>query len=160
MPAYGKIDPYNNRPRDILSQIKLFQKAKKSTIPNLPNIARFFNNLEKRLENLDRQLDYDEYIRIVRENAKEIREKVLKYLMVRRTRTENAKYYADDLTHNKLKFPDIEKPYPFYYQLNATEDAVFSQTIKLITHDFKYARYTPMLYYKGKLTQPEDPKPI
>ena len=80
--------PYNNSPRDILSQIKLFQNAKKSTIPNLPNLEAFFTALEKKLKNLDRQKDYDEYIRIVKENAKEIREKVLKYLMVRRTRTE------------------------------------------------------------------------
>ena len=30
--------PYNNSPKDILSQIKLFQKAKKSTIPNLADM--------------------------------------------------------------------------------------------------------------------------
>lgn len=40
--------PYNNSPRDILSQIKLFQKAKKSTIPNLPDLESFFNRLDKK----------------------------------------------------------------------------------------------------------------
>ena len=54
--------PYNNSPRDILSQIKLFQNAKKSTIPNLPNLEAFFGGLEKKLKKLDRQRDRDEYI--------------------------------------------------------------------------------------------------
>ena len=34
--------PYNNSPKDILSQLKLFQKARKSTIPNLPDLEKFF----------------------------------------------------------------------------------------------------------------------
>ncbi len=35
--------PYNNTPKDILSLLKLFQKAKKSTIPNLPDLEGFFS---------------------------------------------------------------------------------------------------------------------
>jgi len=85
--------PYNNTPKDILSLLKLFQKAKKSTIPNVPNLESFFSQLEKKIKNLDRKKDYSEYINTVRENAREIRDKVLKYLMVRRTRTEIEKYF-------------------------------------------------------------------
>ena len=80
--------PYNNAPKDILSLLKLFQKARKSTIPNLPDMEGFFNGLDKKLKKLDRQKDYGKYINTVKENARELREKVLKYLMVRRTRTE------------------------------------------------------------------------
>ena len=148
--------PYNNSPKDILSQIKLFQKSRKSTIPNLPDLEKFFSSLDQRLKNIDRQREQNEYIKIQRENAKEIREKVLKYLMVRRTRSEIVRYFADDLKKNNLKFPDVADPKPFYYQLNDKEDEIFSRTIELITNQFKYARYTPMLYYKGKLTQPEE----
>lgn len=147
--------PYNNSPKDILSQIKLFQKARKSTIPNLPDLEKFFNGLDRRLKALDRQRDYSDYIKTVKENAKEIREKVLKYLMVRRTRSEIMKYFGEDLAKQKLKFPDVEKPEPFFYELNDEEDVVFSRTIELIAHKFKYARYTPMLYYKGEVSQPE-----
>lgn len=39
--------PYNNSPWDILSEIKLFQNAKKSTIPNLPDLNGFFSRLAK-----------------------------------------------------------------------------------------------------------------
>lgn len=148
--------PYNNSPKDILSQMKLFQNARKSTIPNLPDLERFFSSLAKRLKDLDRKNDYKEYIEVVKNNAKEIREKVLKYLMVRRTRTEIVKYFAEDLKNQNLKFPEVEKPEPLYYQLNDKEDEVFTKTIELATKKFKYARYTPMLYYKGDITQPEE----
>lgn len=150
--------PYNNSPKDILSQIKLFQKTRKSTIPNLPDLESFFAGLDRKLKNLDRQIDYQEYIHTVKENAKEIREKVLKYLMVRRTRLEIAKYFATDLEKQKLKFPDIENPQPLYYQLNKEEDEIFNQTIELISRKFNYARYTPLLpkYYKGKIDQLEE----
>src|SRR3989338_4359375 len=148
--------PYNNSPKDILSQIKLFQKVRKSTIPNLLDLEQFFASLEKKLKNLDRQRDYTDYIKFVKENAKEIREKVLKYLMVRRTRTEITKYFAEDLASQKLRFPDIEKPEAAFYELNDEEDVVFTKTIELIAKKFKYARYTPILYYKGEVSQPEE----
>lgn len=150
--------PYNNSPKDILSQIKLFQKARRSTIPSLPDIEGFFNGLDRKLKNLDRQSEYSEYIRIVKENAKEIREKVLKYLMVRRTRTEISKYFADDLAQQNLKFPEIDDPKPLFYQLNEEEDKIFTSTIEMISKKFTYARYTPLLpkYYKGSIDQLEE----
>src|SRR3989344_347310 len=145
--------PYNNSPKDILSQIKLFQKPKKSTIPNLPNLEIFFSSLEKRLKGLDRQRDRAEYLNTVRNNAKEIREKVLKYLMVRRTRSEIINYFSKDLEKQNLKFPDVADPEPILYQLDREEDAIFTTTIESITQKFKYARYMPLTYYKGEVSQ-------
>jgi len=148
--------PYNNSPKDILSQIKLFQKSKKSTIPGMPNLEAFFNGLEKKLKELDRQKDFQKYISIVKENSKEIREKVLKHLMVRRTRNEITNYFEKDLRNQGLKFPEIEKPEPLFYELDEFEDDIFNKTIELITQKFKYTRYTPLLpkYFKGKTDQP------
>lgn len=148
--------PLNNFPKDILSQVKLFQKAKKSTIPNMPNLEGFFNRLDNRLKELDRQKDYDKYIQTVKENAKETRDKVIKYLIVRRTRSEIIKYFAEDLKQQKLKFPEVADLEPVLYQLNDKEDKVFSKTIELVATKFSYSRYTPMLYYEGKITQPEE----
>lgn len=148
--------PYNNSPKDILSQIKLFQKARKSTIPNLSDLETFFSSLDRKLKNLDRQRDYSEYLRVVKENAKEIREKVLKYLMVRRTRSEIVRYFAKDLEKQKLRFPEVADPEPIFYQLNEIENKIFNKTIELVTRHFTYSRYTPMLYYKGVVTQPEE----
>ncbi len=141
--------PFNNTPKDILSQIKLFQNGKRSTIPNIPNLEAFFNRLEQKISTLDSEKDYPKYMQAVKENAREIRESVLKYLMVRRTRKEIEKYFADDLKKQNLKFPEVENPEAVFYQLNQQESEVFNQTTKLITRKFKYARYTPMLYYQG-----------
>ena len=148
--------PLNNSPADILSQIKLFQRAKRSTIPNLPDLERFFNGLTRRLKGLDRQDDYEDYMRAVSQNAIEIREKVLKYLMVRRTRAEIVKYFGEDLKRQGLRFPEVADPEPILYQLNDNEDRVFTRTMELATKKFKYARYVPMLYYEGPITQPEE----
>ena len=147
--------PYNNTPKDILSLIKLFQKAKKSTIPNLPNLEAFFSKLEGKLKKLDRKNNYDEYIKTVKGNAAEIREKVLKYLMVRRTRTEIEKYFSEDIKNQNLKFPEVKKPEPLFYELNEQEDKIFNRTIELLAKEFKYARYMPLLYFTGDIDQLE-----
>lgn len=147
--------PYNNSPKDILSQIKLFQNGRKSAIPNLPDLETFFGKLQKKLKGLDRQKDNAEYLRVVRENAHEIREKVLKYLMVRRTRTEIVRYFGKDLAAQNLRFPEVHNPEPLFYELNEQEDAIFNRTIALVSQQFTYARYTPLLYYKGKIDQLE-----
>lgn len=148
--------PYNNSPRDILAQIKLFQNARKSTIPGVPDLEEFFGKLEAKLKKVDRQKDYNKFLEIIRSNAKEIRDKVLKYLMVRRTRSEIEKYFAEDLRKNDVKFPEVEVPKPFYYQLNDEEDRVFMETVRLITQRFKYARYMPLLYLTKPITQLEE----
>ncbi|MEO0201958.1 MAG: helicase-related protein, partial [candidate division WOR-3 bacterium] len=147
--------PYNNSPKDILAQIKLFQSPKKSTIPGVPDLESFFNGLEKRLKEAYRHKDYNRFLEISRENAREIRDKVLKYIMVRRTRSEIQKYFKEDLEKNNIKFPEVEDPKPFYYQLNDEEDRIFMKTVELITQDFKYARYMPLLYLKERIPYEE-----
>lgn len=148
--------PLNNTPSDILSQIKLFQNGRNSTIPNIKNLDAFFKNLENRLKGLDRQTNKDEYIEIVRDNAKQIRDKVLKYLMVRRTRTEVDLYFKEDLKKQKLKFPEVEDPKPALYQFDDKIDYAFDFTIKALTSPaFNYSRYSPLLYLSDQkeLTQ-------
>jgi superfamily II DNA/RNA helicase/HKD family nuclease len=146
--------PLNNSPLDILSQIKLFQKGKNSTIPGLKNLENFFNSLQRRLKDLDRKDDYDAYMDIVKDNAAQIRDKVLKHIMVRRTRKEIETYFKDDLKNQGLKFPIVAPPEPIFYKLDSTLNHVFIKTIALITDElqFKYSRYTPLLYLKEELT--------
>lgn len=141
--------PYNNSPKDLLSQIKLFQSPRNSTLPGLRDLDGFFKTLENKLKGLDRQKDHDEYIAISKENAKAIRERVLKFLMVRRTRNEVITYYGEDLKKQKMHFPEVAEPCPIYYEFNEKEDEVFLKTLELVSTKFKYARYTPMLYSKG-----------
>ena len=141
--------PYNNTPGDLLALIKLFQKTRRSTIPNLPDLEGFFKGLDRKLRGLDRQADKDEYISVTKENAAIIRDRVLKHLMVRRTRKEISEYYGDDLRQQGMSFPEVAEPEPIFYEFNLEEDRIFFRTIELITRDFMYSRYTPMLHHKG-----------
>jgi len=147
--------PLNNTSKDILSQLKLFLKARNCTLPNpkVRDLERFFNRLQDRLKNLDRVSDAEEYMRVTRENAKEIRENILKYLMVRRTRSEIVKHYEGDLNKQGLRFPEMDDPKQVFYEFDKNLDTVFTETVKLITSlEFKYARYTPLIYLKEKLS--------
>ena len=76
--------------------------------------------------------------------------------MVRRTRSEIVNFFGEDLKRQKLKFPEVADPEPIFYELNDEENEIFNSTIELITKRFNYARYTPMLYYKGKIDQLEE----
>ncbi len=147
--------PLNNTPQDILSQIKLFQPGKNSTIPNVRNLEAFFGALRRKLEGLDRQKHRDQYFKTVQENARATREKILKFLMIRRTRTEIEKNYGEDLKKQGLKFPEVANPEPLFYKFNKTENEIFNETIRLLTSDFKYARYKPLEYYEGERTGQE-----
>lgn len=144
--------PYNNTPSDLLAQIKLFQKTRQSTIPNLPDVEGFFKSLDRKLKGLDRQADKEEFITVTKENAALIRDRVLKHLMVRRTRKEISEYYGDDLRQQGMSFPEVAEPQPIFYEFNPDEDRIFFRTIELVTQDFMYARYTPMLHHKGSMS--------
>jgi superfamily II DNA/RNA helicase len=76
--------------------------------------------------------------------------------MVRRTRSEIQRWFGKDLEAQKLKFPDVADPEPFFYELNSDEDDIFVKTIELFAQKFKYSRYTPLLpkYFKGEVDQP------
>ena len=146
--------PYNNTLDDIYSQLKLFQPPRNSTIPGLRNLEAFFDRLRNRLKNLHRLHDAEEYVAAVEENAHELRERVLKYIMLRRTRREIEDFYGDDLKKQKIWFPKISDPVALLYQLDRTESTVFTGTLECITSpDFHYARYQPLnpLYYTGPM---------
>lgn len=145
--------PLNNKPSDILSQIKLFQKSKNSTIPGIKDLDRFFSVLQKKLKTLDRKSDYEEYMSEVKNISHKIRDRVLKYIMVRRTRDEIKKYFQKDLNVQGLNFPDVVAPKPVLYQLDEELNTVFEKTIELITNKeiFHYSRYTPLLYLNDEL---------
>jgi len=147
--------PLNNSPRDILSQVKLFQNGKASTIPNLRNLEAFFSGLEKQLNGLDRQRDHEQYFQTVKANAKATRERVLKYLMIRRTRSEIEKYYGDDMKQQGLTFPEVKDPEPLFYKFSKQENEIFDETVRLLVTEFKYARYKPLLYFQGKRAEQE-----
>jgi len=143
--------PYNNSPKDILAQIKLFQNPRRSTIPGILDLESFFNELKGRIEKAKKSQDPEKFVEESKEVAKEIRDKVLKYIMIRRTRKDIETYFKEDLEKNNLKFPQVNDPTPVLYQLNEKEDNAFMKTIELVAKHLTYARYTPLLYLKSQI---------
>lgn len=146
--------PYNNTLDDIYSQLKLFQPPRNSTIPGLRNLEAFFEKLRNATKGLHRLNDAVAYSAAVEQSAQELRDRVLKYIMVRRTRREIEEFYGEDLKRQKIWFPKVSDPVPLLYQLNKTESTIFTNTLESVTSsDFHYARYQPLnpLYYAGPI---------
>ena len=83
-----------------------------------------------------------------------VRDKVLKHVMIRRTRKEVSKYFTEDIIKNGLKFPDVETPTPLIYEFDDALEEAFNQTI-LLLKELTYARYTPLLYLTAGASQIE-----
>ncbi len=146
--------PYNNRLDDIKNLIKLFHPITKSLIPGVTNLESYFSGLKSQLPNKRRYPE--EYKKISSRNAKEVREKILKYLMIRRTRTDIKKYFKKDLKNGNLKFPEVQKPQINYYHLDSDTDKLFHKTIKYLLKDMSYVRYSPLLELKESLKEKEE----
>ena len=142
--------PQNNYNTDIANQLYLFQSKNKSTIVNARNLELFFDNLKKNLGGLDKTSD--EYKEAIKHNSEEIRDKILREVMIRRTRTEIQKTYADDLKKQGLKFPKVSNPQKLIYEFSEEEEKVFETTIQTITK-LNYARYQPLVYVKENKLQ-------
>ena len=145
--------PLNNTVQDIFSQLKLFQVPRKSTIPGVRNLEAFFRKRRTRTSKAAKEFGKgsQEYIDVVKEIAGEVREKILKDVMVRRTRNEIMRYYAQDIKEQGLSFPKLADPQRVVYQFNNEIELVFNTTIQKL-RQFRYARYTPLLYLRKKLT--------
>jgi superfamily II DNA or RNA helicase/HKD family nuclease len=142
--------PYNNKIDDIESLLKLFQSPRKSLIPGVPNLEKFFSELKKRLKKYDK--DTVEHFKEVKQVAQLVRDKILKYVMVRRTRTEVKRFFKTDIEQQGLFFPHLEEPKRLIYQFDTKTDAIFNETIRLLKN-FNYARYTPLLYLTETLSE-------
>ena len=138
--------PLNNSISDIFAQLKLFQSPKNSTIQGIPNLEKFFNSLKKDLAQFEKNTP--EYRQAISEVSEQIREKILKHVMVRRTRADVVTYFKKDTEEQGLVFPEMYDPQKIIYQFQGRVETVFIETVDLLK-DFHYARYIPLLYYIG-----------
>lgn len=144
--CYGKkvilitATPLNNSIYDFYPLITLFQPAKNSTIPGMKNLEGFFVNARNRLKKLDKSTP--EYIEEVKNISKEVRNKVLKYILVRRTRRDVKEYFSNDIKKQGLFFPEVEAPHRIVYQYDEKTNKIFDTTISELKH-FTFARYQP-----------------
>ena len=148
--CYGKgvilitATPQNNSILDIANLITLFQDSRNSSIiPGKKNLEKYFNDLYKkvRMSNNDKS--------VVSEVAAEVRDNVLRHVLIRRTRTEIIQYYKEDLDKQGLNFPKVNDPKRLDYMYADDMEQTFNDTIELLKK-FSYARYAPLLYLKDK----------
>ncbi len=140
--------PINNYTSDIENQIYLFQSKQSGTINGIKNIEGFFRGLNSKLA--QKEKGTAEYRTQMRENSKIIRDRLIREVMIRRTRGEVQEYYSDDLEKQGLHFPSAGSPEKIIYEFDEKTDEAFRETISTIKN-FKYSRYTPLLYLKDQV---------
>ena len=139
--------PINNYTSDIENQLYLFQSKQSGTINGIRNIEGFFRGLNSKLNKLPK--GSPAYMEQLRDNSEVIRDKLLREVMIRRTRSEIEEYYAEDLKAQGLSFPKAGSPEKIIYEFDDATNEAFVETIASI-REFKYSRYTPLLYLKDK----------
>lgn len=138
--------PINNYSSDIENQLYLFQSKHNSTIAGVKNLEAFFRGLRAKEKKFVKGTP--EYLEQVRSNSEEIRDRVLRHIMIRRTRGEILTYYADDLKRQGVSFPKLGTPEPIAYLFDDDTNEAFNETVAIIKN-FKYARYKPLVYLKN-----------
>ena len=145
--------PINNYNSDIENQIYLFQDKQSGTINGVKNIEGFFRGLNSKLVSIPKGAQ--KYVDVMRENAEIIRDKLLREVMIRRTRGEIEQYYKDDLEKQGLTFPKAGSPEKIIYTFDEQTDETFTETVAAIK-DFCYARYMPLTYLKPAVQKRPD----
>jgi superfamily II DNA/RNA helicase len=144
--------PYNNNFDDLKNLIYLFQIPRDSNIPNLKNIDQFFWTIKSEMNQHNRKENYAEYKNKLQECSSKIRERLLKYLMIRRTRSEISKYFSNDIINQWLTFPEVQTPNKAMYVFNSEINTLFDTTIEHIKK-LTYSRYKPAFYLKTGWSQ-------
>ncbi len=139
--------PINYYTSDIENQLYLFQHKQSGTINGIRNLEGFFRGLESTLRKYEKGTP--EYLQQLRDNSEIIRDRLLREIMIRRTRSEITKYYTADLEKQGLSFPKVGSPEKIIYTFDEQTDEAFTETMEQIK-DFKYSRYTPLLYLRDK----------
>ncbi|EEX71351.1 helicase-related protein [Alloprevotella tannerae] len=136
--------PMNNTPADLYNEILLFQDPRHCTIDGVGNLTAFFAPLIVEFRKLRNNPEAD--IRDFKKLAEKVRDRVIKPLTVRRTRTdiENVARYNKDVNG----FPKVERPIESRYELNEHLANLFDRAMQTLDKELTYARYQAIAYLK------------
>lgn len=129
--------PFNNRPEDIYSMVKLFQIPSRSTLQTVHNLGAEFAHLihtykklrKQQRENTISDADLKLSIKTIGE---EIR-RIIGPLVIRRSRTDltTIPAYKEDLKRQKITFADMVPPMQSEYHLGNLAD-LYKETLAII----------------------------
>ncbi|MBS1573535.1 MAG: DEAD/DEAH box helicase family protein [Bacteroidetes bacterium] len=139
--------PLNNKPEDIYYLISLFQDIRNSNL-NEPNLQKYFYPHIVRYKTLIQQTPLD--LNAIQEIFTDIRDKVIKDITIRRTRTDlrRNERYAKDLTEQGITFPKVADPFANQYQLTHQLAELFIDTANTIIDKNRvdFFRYQAIAY--------------
>lgn len=139
--------PLNNRPEDIYYLISLFQDVRNSNL-TVTNLQKFFYPHIVRYKLLIQQTPLD--LTGIQEVFNDIRDKVIKDITIRRTRTDllTNERYAKDLKEQGIFFPTVVDPFANEYELTKDLADLFVETANSIIDKEKIAffRYQAIAY--------------
>lgn len=136
--------PMNNTPADLYNEILLFQDPRHCTIDGVGNLTAFFAPLIVEFRKLRNNPEAD--IRDFKKLAEKVRDRVIKPITVRRTRTdiESVPRYNKDVNG----FPKVERPIESRYELNEHLANLFERAMQTLDKELTYARYQAIAYLK------------
>ena len=139
--------PMNNSPADIYTEILLFQDPRHCTIDGVSNLTAFFSPLIKEFKRLRKNNNTS--IEDFKQLVEKVRDRIIKPLTVRRTRTdiESIARYNKDVNG----FPKVEHPIENQYELNEHLANLFEQAIQILDKKLTYARYQAIAYLKPEV---------
>ena len=134
--------PMNNTPADLYNEILLFQDPRCCTSDGVPNLTSFFSPLIVEFKNLKKNPNYD--LTKFKELAEKVRDRVIKPITVRRTRTdiEAIPRYNKDIQG----FPKVAAPEMKTYEMNDRIANMFESSMTTLVKELTYARYQAIAY--------------
>ena len=139
--------PLNNKPEDIYYLISLFQDIRNSGLSE-PNLQKYFYPHIVRYKTLIQQTPLD--LNAIQEIFTDIRDKVIKDITIRRTRTDlrRNERYAKDLIEQGIIFPKVADPFANQYQLTHQLAELFIDTANAIIDKNRvdFFRYQAIAY--------------
>ena len=150
--------PFNNKPSDTFSLIKLFQIPTRSTLQTITNLSVYFERINKKYTSLKHeQAKNKRSSSEINDDFKTLGEEIrniIAPLIIRRSRIDlkNIKAYDTDLKKQGIHFPDVQDPVLLEYNLGNIE-TIYKKTLEIIApgnekSNYKCARYKPLTYVK------------
>ncbi len=139
--------PLNNSPEDLYHQILLFQNPRQSTLDGISNLTAFFSPKTQEFQRLKSETPLN--VNAVKKLYEEIREKVIKPITVRRTRTDIEA--IDRFKKDVDDFPKVQKPNKVEYLLNKRQTELFNFTVEQLVNKLQYNRYKAISGLKNEV---------
>ncbi|GMO52240.1 MAG: helicase-related protein [Termitinemataceae bacterium] len=157
--------PFNNKPADIYSMVKLFQLPQKSTLKSVANLGFSFNELitrynEVRKQQSKKMIDEATLKQEIEDIAGKIR-RIISPLVIRRSRLDllGVSAYREDLEKQNIGFAETGDPEALEYELGEIKN-LYIETLQQISPDssdlpaeadtahYLAARYNAVSYVK------------